>query len=82
MKKILSLALLLSVTGCAAPGALEVASTLGSWAVDGLVEAETGKGTVDKVISEITGKDCTLKNFFKKNEKICKELLEQQDSNK
>jgi len=82
MKKIIFFTLALSVSGCAVPGAIEVASTVGSWAVDGIVEAQTGKNTVDKVVSEITGKDCTLKNFFKENEKICKEILDKENENK
>lgn len=65
--------------GCASITAVELLGTVGSWAADGIVEAETGKGIADKVVSDITGKDCTLKNVFKVNENVCKELLEKEN---
>ena len=67
------------LTGCASITAAELLGTIGSWAADGIVEAETGKGIADKVVSDITGKDCTLKNVFKDNENVCKELLEKEN---
>lgn len=65
--------------GCASITAVELIGTIGSWAADGIVEAKTGKGIADKVVSDITGKDCTLKNVFKDNENVCKELLEKEN---
>ena len=69
--------------GCASITAVELLGTIGSWAAswaaDGIVEAETGKGIADKVVSDITGKDCTIKNVFKDNENVCKELLEKEN---
>jgi len=65
--------------GCASITAVELLGTLGSWAADGIVEAETGKSITDNVVSDITGKDCTLKNVFKDNEEVCKELLEKEN---
>ena len=65
--------------GCASITAVELLGTVGTWAADGIVEAETGKGIADKVVSDITGKDCTLKNVFKDNENVCKELLEKEN---
>ena len=62
--------------GCAS---ITLLGTLGSWAADGIVEAETGKSITDNVVSDITGKDCTLKNVFKDNEEVCKELLEKEN---
>jgi len=80
MKKVIMLMLLLTIpTGCASITAVELLGTVGSWAADGIVEAETGKGIADKVVSDITGKDCTLKNVFKDNEEVCKELLEKEN---
>ena len=65
--------------GCASITAVELIGTIGSWVADSIVEAETGKGIADKVVSDIAGKDCTLKNVFKENEKVCKELLEKEN---
>ena len=65
--------------GCASITAVELIGTIGSWAADGIVEAKTGKGIADKVVSDIIGKDCTLKNVFKDNENVCKELLEKEN---
>ena len=80
MKKVIMLMLLLTIPpGCASITAVELIGTIGSWAADGIVEAETGKGIADKVVSDITGKDCTLKNVFKDNENVCKELLEKEN---
>lgn len=79
MSKALLLLLLLALSGCASITAVELIGTIGSWAADGIVEAETGKGIADKVVSDITGKDCTLKNVFKDNENVCKELLEKEN---
>lgn len=80
MKKVIMLMLVLTIpTGCASITAAELLGTIGSWAADGIVEAETGKGIADTVVSDITGKDCTLKNVFKENEKVCKELLEKEN---
>lgn len=77
MKKIFILMIGFSLSGCAVPGAIELASTVGSWAADGLVQAETGKNIPDKLVSDIVGKDCTLKNIFKKKLDICKEIEEE-----
>ena len=72
--------LLLTIpAGCASITAVELIGTIGSWAADSIVEAETGKGIADKVVSDITGKDCTLKNVFKDNENVCKELLKKEN---
>jgi len=80
MKKVIMLMLVLTIPpGCASITAVELLGTVGSWAADGIVEAETGKGIADKVVSDITGKDCTLKNVFKDNEEVCKELLEKEN---
>ena len=80
MKKVIMLMLLLTIpAGCASITAVELIGTIGSWAADSIVEAETGKGIADKVVSDITGKDCTLKNVFKDNENVCKELLEKEN---
>jgi len=80
MKKVIMLMLVLTIPpGCASITAVELLGTVGSWAADGIVEAETGKGIADKVVSDITGKDCTLKNVFKDNENVCKELLEKEN---
>ena len=62
--------------GCASITAAEIIGTVGSWVADSIVEAETGKSITDNVVSNITGKDCTLKNVFKENEEVCKKLLE------
>ena len=80
MKKVIMLMLVLTIPpGCASITAVELLGTVGTWAADGIVEAETGKGIADKVVSDITGKDCTLKNVFKDNENVCKELLEKEN---
>jgi len=80
MKKVIMLMLVLTIPpGCASITAVELLGTLGSWAADGIVEAETGKSITDNVVSDITGKDCTLKNVFKDNEEVCKELLEKEN---
>lgn len=66
-------------TGCASVTAIDLIGTVGTWVVDGLVEAQTGKGIADKVASDITGKDCKLTNVFKENEEVCKELLKKEN---
>lgn len=79
MKKIIIVMLIALLPGCASVTAIDLIGTLGTWAVDGIVEAETGKGIADKVASDITGKDCKLTNVFKENEEVCKELLEKEN---
>ena len=77
MKKVIMLMLVLTIPpGCASITAAEIIGTVGSWVADSIVEAETGKSITDNVVSNITGKDCTLKNVFKENEEVCKKLLE------
>jgi hypothetical protein len=70
------LLLLLALSGCTG---MEVLITMGSWVADGIVEAETGKGIADKVVSDIAGKDCELKNVFNENEKVCKDSVEKEN---
>ena len=65
--------------GCASITAVDLIGTVGTWVADGLVEAQTGKGIADKVVSDIIGKDCKLKNVFSQNEEVCKELLEKEN---
>jgi hypothetical protein len=69
---------LLLLPGC---GTTELLGTIGSWAADGIVEAETGKGIADKVVSDITGKDCTLKQLFDSKKPICVKSKEKEKDN-
>ena len=70
---ILSILFVFSLTGCTAVTTTQIFSSIGWFAVDSAVEAETGKNVTDTVVSEVTGKDCELKNVFQEGEKICKE---------
>lgn len=74
-KVILTLPILFLITGCEAAGigALEVVTSVGSWAADSIIEAQTGKSITDNLASDITGKDCTLKNIFDSEKDICKD---------
>tara|TARA_B110000211_G_C13574003_1_gene333274 strand:- start:65 stop:334 length:270 start_codon:yes stop_codon:yes gene_type:complete len=63
--------ILLLLPGCAAIGAAEIFTTLGGWAADGIVQAQTGKSIPDKIVSDITGKDCNLKQLFNSKNPIC-----------
>jgi hypothetical protein len=64
---------LLALTGCAGFLTIpNVITTVGSWAADSIVEAETGKSISDNIASDATGKDCELKNVFSKDKPICK----------
>jgi len=70
---ILSILFVFSLTGCTAVTTTQIFSSIGWFAVDSAVEAETGKNVTDTVVSGVTGKDCELKNVFQEGEKICKE---------
>lgn len=52
---------------------IEIVTSVGSWAADGIIEAKTGKSITDNLASDITGKDCTLKNIFDSEKDICKD---------
>jgi len=69
---ILSVLFMFCLTGCTAVTATQIFSSIGWFAVDSAVEAETGKNVTDNVVSGVTGKDCELKKAFKEGEKICK----------
>jgi len=79
MEKVILLVLVLVLPGCASITAAEVLTTLGSWVADGVVQAETGKNITDKVVSDITGKDCELKKVFKEGEQVCKEITQEEN---
>lgn len=76
MSKALLLLLLLALSGCTG---MDVLITMGSWVADGIVEAETGKGIADNVVSDIAGKDCELKKVFKEGEQVCKEITQEEN---
>ena len=73
--------ILLLLPGCAAIGATEIFTTLGGWAADGIVQAQTGKSIPDKVVSDITGKDCKLKQLFDSKKPICVKSKEKEKDN-
>ena len=79
MGKALILLLVLALPGCASITAAELLATAGSWVADGVVQAETGKNITDKVVSDITGKDCELKKVFKEGEQVCKEITQEEN---
>lgn len=56
MKRLVPIALLLTLGGCAAP----IALTIATLAIDGLSWATTGKSTSDHVLSATTDKDCRM----------------------
>ena len=70
--------LVLFLPGCAAFSATEILSTLGGWAADGIVEARTGKGIADRVVSDVSGKDCKLTNVFNEDKPVCKEVIKEE----
>jgi len=63
----------ISLSACSAVTLPQVFGSLGWFAVDSVVEAETGKNVTDNVVSGVTGKDCALKKVFKDGETVCKE---------
>jgi len=82
MKHILAGLLALSVVGCTFTP-VDLATSAGMWVLDATVEAQTGKNTTDTILSDVIGKDCTLKNIFKKKEKVCTEIKkEEEDASK
>ena len=82
MIKIIIMTMLLAfLPGCAAIGATEIFTTLGSWAADGIVEARTGKGIADRVVSDVSGKDYKLTNVFNEDKPVCKEHLKEESLN-
>jgi len=74
MKHILMVLLVTTLPACA--GVPSAMISIGTWVGDGLVQAQTGKGIVDGVVSDITGKDCKLADVFKSNTDVCKEILD------
>ena len=74
-RTLIALMTVLCLSGCEAVGigVLEVVTSVGSWAADGIIEAKTGKSITDNLASDITGKDCTLKNIFDSEKDICKD---------
>ena len=68
-RKVLPILIVAMLTGCAGP--LEIVNTLGYFFVDGVTEAQTGKGVIDNAVSTVVGKDCKVKNVFKSKEKLC-----------
>ena len=55
------------LTGCVSSGILTVLS-----GADILSQLTTGKGTVDNVVSKVSGKDCAVWRMFK-GKKVCKD---------
>jgi len=82
MKHILAVLLTFLVTSCSFTPA-DLAVSAGILILDTTVEAHTGKNTTDTILSKVTNKDCTLKNIFKKKEKVCTEIKkEEEDASK
>ena len=55
------------LTGCVSSGILTLIS-----GADVVSQLTTGKGTVDNVVSKVSGKDCAVWRMFK-GKKICKD---------
>jgi len=55
------------LTGCVSSGILTVLS-----GADVVSQLTTGKGTVDNVVSKVSGKDCAVWRMFK-GKKVCKD---------
>jgi hypothetical protein len=66
--KILTVLTVISLSGCAVP----VMVSMATGAASVVVNETTGKTTTDHVVSAINGKDCRVSRF-NKNEEICQE---------
>ena len=55
------------LTGCVSSGILTILS-----GADIVSQLTTGKGTVDNVVSKVSGKDCAVWRMFK-GKKVCKD---------
>ena len=56
------------LTGCVSSGILTLIS-----GADVVSQLTTGKGTVDNVVSKVSGKDCAVWRMFK-GKKVCKDM--------
>ena len=56
------------LTGCVSSGILTILS-----GADIVSQLTTGKGTVDNVVSKVSGKDCAVWRMFK-GKKVCKDM--------
>ena len=56
------------LTGCVSSGILTLIS-----GADVVSKLTTGKGTVDNVVSKVSGKDCAVWRMFK-GKKVCKDM--------
>ena len=56
------------LTGCVSSGILTLIS-----GADVVSQLTTGKGTVDYVVSKVSGKDCAVWRMFK-GKKVCKDM--------
>ena len=56
------------LTGCVSSGILTLIS-----GADVVSQLTTGKGTVDNVVSKVSGKDCAVWRIFK-GKKVCKDM--------